>query len=188
MLEIMSHYSAKIETLARDIPDEVRSEILAFLQSYNFPYVRTVSDKARLRSAFIDYFTNRRTLDWLKQELGQIPSGSRESAAVAIALTESNRLHTWGMGQVLRKKGESRCTTVHGNGAGRESRCACQTNLEGKELNTDEILANSFPSDVRELKRTDIPMVPQHVNCQHLLAPLESAGKERNILVGSVSS
>jgi hypothetical protein len=186
---MMSHYSVKVETLAQDISDEVRNEILEFLRNYDFPYVRTVSDKTRLRSAFIDCFTNRRTVDWLKHELEQIPSSTRQ-AAVAIALTESNRLHTWGVGQVLKKKGQTKCTTVHGNGTGKERGCACQTNLEGKDLSIDEILANSFPADVRELKRTDIPMVPQHVNCRHVLAPLEpsSSSSEHRVFVGSAPS
>src|SRR5438552_3856126 len=65
---MMSHYSVKIETLAQDISDEVRNEILGFLHNYDFPYVKTVSDKTRLRSVFIDYFTNRQTVGWLKHE------------------------------------------------------------------------------------------------------------------------
>ena len=186
----MSRYSVKVDTLAQDIPDEAQKEILGFLQAYDFPYVSTVPDKVRLRSIFIDYFTNRWTLDWLKHEFEQIPSGSGRQSAIAISLMESNRLHTWGMGRVLKKKGQTRCITVHHSGRPTETGCACQINLEGKDLNMDEILANTFPVDVGALKRTDIPMVPQHVNCRHILAPLENASSnvDRSVSVEPLSS
>lgn len=49
----------------------------------------------------------------------------------------------------------------------------CRRNLEGKQLDIEEIIKNSFPKKYEDLRRTDIPMIPQHVNCRHVMAPIE---------------
>ncbi len=166
----MIHYSVRVDRIAEDVPVEVRDEILVLLRDYGFPFVATVSDKERLTAIYSNHFTNRQTLDWLKDQLEQISSTQR--GVVAIALTETNRLHTWGLAQVLLKRGQTKCTTNHSYGVGHQMSPTCVANLEGRELDVGEILANTFPSDARELKRIDIPMVPQHVNCRHVLAPI----------------
>ena len=163
-------YSVSIDRIAEDVPTEVRDEILLFLLDYGFPYVATVSDNERLRAVYSSHFTNRQTLDWLKDRLEQISSSRR--GVVAIALTETNRIHTWGLSKVLLRKGQTKCTTTHSYGVGYEMSPACIANLEGRELDIREILGNTFPADVRELQRVDIPMVPQHVNCRHVLSPI----------------
>jgi len=50
---------------------------------------------------------------------------------------------------------------------------ACRINLEGKILDIKEVLNNSFPATIDGLRRTDVPMIPQHINCRHVMAPIE---------------
>lgn len=90
----------------------------------------------------------------------------------AVAWCETNRLHTMGLGTVLLSKGIKKCTTVHSYGR-RPMSPVCHNNLEGKQLDIQEVINNSFPKRYEDLMRTDIPMIPQHPNCRHVMAPIE---------------
>jgi hypothetical protein len=164
-------YPVRSDHIAEDIDEDVRREILSFLQTYQFRYVTTVMNRGDLISRFTDYFTNRRTLDWLVWQIA--PIVSRQSNGTRIATSESNRLHTWGLGRVLLNRGEHECTTIHTANSGTPMCQACVANLDGRRLNIDAIIRNTFPATAVELNRGDIPMVPQHPNCGHVLAPIE---------------
>ena len=99
------------------------------------------------------------------------PIAEKRRGIVTTAMTEPNRLHTGGLADVLLAKGEKNCTTIHSYGAESMS-VTCKRNIDNKILNINEILTNSFPSSVSDLNK-DIPMIPQHANCRHVMAPLE---------------
>lgn len=161
-------YNVNVERIALDIDEQVRSAILKRLETYDFPYVTTVTNKAALRELFRKYFQEKHTIDWLKGQLENLVTSRR--GIVPIAMTETNRLHTGGLADVLLAKGETRCTTVHSYGMEGMS-IKCGTHLDGKTLDINEILRNSFPTSVSDLSK-DIPMIPQHVNCRHVMAPV----------------
>lgn len=161
-------YNVNVESIAIDIDDKVRNAILTRLETYDFPYVSTVPNKTALRELFKKHFKEKHTIDWLKGQLEGMVTSRR--GIVPIAMTETNRLHTGGLADVLLSEGKTQCTTVHSYGMeGMSSKCG--SNLEGKTLDIREILVNSFPSSTSELSR-DIPMIPQHVNCRHVMSPL----------------
>ena len=164
-------YKVRVDYIAQDISDEVRDAILKFLPSYDFPYSTSVPNKASLRQVFTEHFQKRHSLDWLKEQILRI-SPSRSGYA-AVALCETNRLHTKGLGTVLLAQGQTRCRTIHTYGYTTPMSPACRSNLEGKILDIREIITNSFPKNISDLNRKDIPMIPQHINCRHVMAPLE---------------
>ena len=163
-------YRVRVESIARDISDEVKAAILNFLPSYYFPYSTTVTDKEALQRIFIEHFQERHSLDWLKGMIEKLSHNPR--GASATAWCETSRLHTKGLGTVLLAQGQAKCVTIHTYGNTPMSQ-ACRDNLEGKILDIKEVIANSFPENVEDLNRTDIPMIPQHFNCRHVMAPIE---------------
>lgn len=162
-------YKVNVESIAIDISENVREAILKRLDTYDFPYVTTVSSKESLREIFKKYFTEKHTIDWLKNEISKISTNRR--GIVPIAMTETNRLHTGGLADVLLSEGKTQCTTVHSYGMEGMS-IQCKTHLDGKTLDIAEVLQNSFPISTSDL-RLNIPMIPQHVNCRHVMAPSE---------------
>jgi hypothetical protein len=164
-------YEVRADRIAVDVSDEVRDSIIQYLQTYSFPYVTTVNDKAGLRSLFIEHFQNRHNLDWLKDRIYSIASSRNLQGVAAVPWSETNRLHTAGLGNLLLRKGQTTCTTIHSYGD-RSMSDVCRRNLEGKTLNIGEIITNSFPQTRDELGREDVPMIPQHFNCRHVMAPL----------------
>jgi|GEM_PF-6115473 len=165
-------YNVRVDAIAQDITDEVKEAILDFLQTYDFPYVTTISDKFALRQVFIEHFRDRHSLQWLKDKVYTLASSKNLKGVATVAWTETNRLHTAGLGRLLLSEGKKMCTTVHSYGDNPMS-LVCRNNLEGKTLNIPEIINNSFPKSRDGIKRTDVPMVPQHANCRHVLAPIE---------------
>jgi hypothetical protein len=167
-------YNVRADRIAKDIDDEVQKEILEFLKAYDFPYVTTVANKSTLRDLFIEHFKNRHDLEWLKQGIYALArrEGKSLQGVAAVAWCETNRLHTMGLGTVLLSKGIKKCTTVHSYGR-RPMSPICQSNLEGKQLDIREIINNSFPKRYEDLMRMDVPMIPQHPNCRHVMAPIE---------------
>lgn|SRR4030042_252658 len=164
-------YKVRIEHIAEDIDDKVRNAILEYLPNYNFTYSTTVTNKEALKKIFIEHFQKRHSLDWLKEQIFRIAINRRGVAP--IALCETNRLHTRGLGTVLLSKGQTKCTTVHTYSYTTPMSNDCRRNLEGKTLDIKEIITNSFPQKVEDLNRKDIAMIPQHYNCRHVMAPLE---------------
>lgn len=161
-------YKVNVESITIDIDEKVRAAILKRLETYDFPYVTTVPNKIALRELFKIHFQEKHTIDWLKGQLEDLVTSRR--GIVPIAMTETNRLHTGGLADVLLSEGKTQCTTVHSYGEeGMSSKC--RTNLEGKTLDIKQVLANSFPSSFGGLN-SDVPMIPQHVNCRHVMAPL----------------
>ena len=165
-------YNVRVESISQDISDEVRDAILEFLQIYDFPYVTTVRNKAALNQVFIEHFQKRTTLDWLKKQVFRLTDRPDLRSTTAIAMTETNRLHTKGLGTVLLAKGQTKCKTIHTYGKTPMS-SACRNNLEVETLDIQEVITNSFPKSIDDLNRKDIPMIPQHPNCRHVMAPLE---------------
>ena len=88
-------------------------------------------------------------------------------------MTETNRVHTKGLGTVLLRQGHSKCKTIHTYSLVTPMSPTCRINLEGKILDIQEIIYNSFPNNIDDLNNKNIPMIPQHVNCRHVMAPLE---------------
>ena len=168
-------YNVRADRIAQDIDGEVKKLILEFLKTYNFPYVRCIINTSALRKVFIEHFKNRHDLRWLKQRLYSLAGqeGKNLRGVAAVAWSETNRLHTMGLGELLLSKGIKKCTVVHSYGS-RTMSLVCRRNLEGKQLDIQEIIRNSFPNEYEDLKRTDIPMIPQHVNCRHIMAPIEA--------------
>ena len=164
-------YKVRVDYIAQDIDDEVKNAILEFLANYDFPYSATVTDKKALKNIFTEHFQKRHSLYWLKDQIIRIAINRR--GVTPIALCETNRLHTKGLGTVLLSKGQTKCTTVHTYGYTTPMSPECYRNLEGKTLDIKEIITNSFPKTVDELNRKDIAMIPQHVNCRHVMSPLE---------------
>lgn len=165
-------YEVRVDRIAVDVSDEVKEFVIKFLQDYTFPFVTTVSDKAGLRSIFIEHFQHRHTLDSLKDRIYSISSAANLRGVAAVAWTETSRLHTAGLGKLLLSKGQKSCKTVHSYGYEGMSD-VCRKNLEGKTLDVQEIITNSFPPTRNGIMRTDIPMIPQHINCRHVIAPME---------------
>lgn len=167
-------YNVRVDRIAQEIDDEVQKLILEFLKTYKFPYVRSIMNKSALREVFIEHFKNRHNLAWLKQRLYYLArqEGKSLRGIAAGAWSETNRLHTAGLGNLLLSKGIKKCTTVHSYGS-RPMSPVCRRNLEGKQLDIEEIIKNSFPKKYEDLRRTNIPMIPQHVNCRHVMAPIE---------------
>ena len=163
-------YNVNVESIAIDVNDKVRSAILARLETYDFPYVSTVPNKVALRELFKKYFKEKHTIDWLKVQLESLVTSRR--GIVPIAMTETNRLHTGGLADVLLSEGKTQCTTVHSYGDEGMSP-KCRMNLEGKTLDIRQVLTNSFPSSFSGLN-SNVSMIPQHVNCRHVMAPLET--------------
>lgn len=168
-------YNVRVDSIARDIDAEVQTAILGFLGTYDFPYVTCIKNKTALRGLFTEYFKNRHDLAWLRQ--GVYVLAQREDkdlrGVAACAWCEPNRIHTFGLGNVLLSKGTKQCCTVHSYGYSSPMSPICRNNLEGKQLEIEQVIKNSFPKTYGELKRTDIPMIPQHVNCRHVMAPIE---------------
>lgn len=181
-------YNVQVEYIAIQIGDEIKERILDFLKNYDFPYIKSLNDKNALRAIFIEHFTQRAVLKSLIKKLdAQLQKeGVTNVEAREIALMETNRLHTKGLGDLLLSKGIKKCTTENSYGT-RPIHEACWKNLETpfkvvnnisvkgkpKILNVEEILKNTFPSTYEELQRTDIPMIPQRVNCYHIMVPIE---------------
>ena len=161
-------YNVNIDTLSQDINDEVRSAILTRITKYDFPYVSTIPNKVALRDVFKDHFENKRSLAWLEGQLSRLITSKR--GITPTARTETNRLHTGGLADVLILKGETKCTTVHSYGMTGMSP-KCQNNIDGKTLDIKAILVDSFPKSIADLNK-DVPMIPQHVSCRHVMAPL----------------
>jgi len=162
-------YNVNVLRISTDINEEVRKAILKRLQTYDFRVVTSVSNKTALRNVFKEYFEKQRSFEWLKSTIS--PIAEKKRGIVATAMTEPNRLHTGGLADVLLAKGDTNCTTIHSYGTEPMS-ARCKKNIDDKILNINEILTNSFPSSVSDLNK-DIPMIPQHVNCRHVMAPLE---------------
>lgn len=174
-------YNVRADRIAQDIDDDVQKTILDFLKTYDFQYATCIDDKEALRDLFIEHFRDRHNLAWLKQRLYKLASieGKNLRGIASCAWTETNRLHTMGLGRVILSKGMTRCTTVHTYGRPKSMTDVCTRNLEGKEFDIQEILNNTFPRTLKETTRTDIPMIPQHLNCRHVMAPVQ---KERQLI------
>ena len=187
-------YNVQVEFIAIQISDEVRDEILQFLTTYNFPYIKSIKNKNALRNIFLEHFDGKHTLKWLKTQITNL--NEKESANLterdidAIGLSETNRLHTRGLGNVLLSKGIKKCTTENSYGTRPISK-TCWRNLEDKPqiidditrkgkpkiLNIEEVIQHTFPQSYEELKRTDIPMIPQSDWCYHIMVPHEEERK-----------
>ena len=167
-------YNVRADRIAQDIDDDVRERILKFLETYDFLYVTSVTNKSALRVVFIEHFKNRHDLGWLRESVYALArrEGRSLRGVAAVAWSETNRLHTMGLGTLLLSKGIKKCTTVHSYGR-RPMSPVCRNNLEGKQLDIQEVINNSFPKRYEDLMRTDVPMIPQHVNCRHVMAPIE---------------
>ncbi len=163
-------YTVRIESLAQDVPDIIKDSILLFLKTYDFPYVSSVQDKSGLRDLFINHFTNRRSLDSLVDAIKNI--ASKPQYATSVAWTETNRVHTAGLTSVLKSKDQTKCKTIHTYGNTPMS-SICMANLEGKILDIDDVLGNTFPDSRADILKKDVPMIPQHVNCRHVMSPLD---------------
>lgn len=163
-------YTVRIESLAQDVPDVIKDSILLFLKTYDFPYVSSVQDKSELRNLFLDHFTNRKSLDSLVNTIKNI--ASKPQYATSVAWTETNRVHTAGLTNVLKSKDQTKCKAIHTYGETSMS-STCVTNLEGKILDIDMVLANTFPESRADILKKDVPMIPQHVNCRHVMSPID---------------
>lgn len=167
-------YNVRFDSIAQDITEEVQKAILEFLTTYDFRYVTCITNKPELRRVFIEHFSKRHDLEWLKQVLYRLAlqEGKSRRGVAACAYCETNRLHTKGLGSLLLAKGIKQCTTVHTYSPSTPMSPICQNNIEGKILDVQEIINNSFPNTSEEIQRTDIPMIPQHCNCRHVMAPI----------------
>jgi hypothetical protein len=180
-------YNVQVEYIAKQIDEEVKAKILDFLENWDFPYVQPISNKTALKTIFKKHFEERHTLKWLQNEIVALAKQEDvDSDQVrTVALSETNRLHTMGLGSVLLSKGIRKCTTENSYGT-RPMSEACWRNLEGKPkvvnnitvkskpkiLDIQEIINNSFPEKSSELERTDIPMIPQNSSCYHIMVPV----------------
>ncbi len=162
-------YNVNVESISIDINDQVRGTILQRLEKYDFPYVTSVTAKSVLKKIFQTYFENKESFSWLK---GQISSIAKPRGVVPIAMTETNRLHTGGLADILLAEGEKQCTTIHSYGDVSIA-ASCIKHIHEKTLDIKEILENSFPNSISGLNN-DVPMIPQHPNCRHVMAPLPS--------------
>ena len=164
-------YKVNVESIAEDVPDIIQKHILKRLESYDFPYVSTVPNKNGLRTVFQEYFEKRRGFSWLKSAVTLLVTSKR--GIVPIAMTETNRLHTGGLADFLLSKNVEKCKTIHSYGnvsiAG-----SCIKHIHEKELDVETVLKNSFPQNSAGLN-ADIPMIPQHPNCRHVMAPIDDS-------------
>lgn len=167
-------YDVKVDSIAQDVDEQVQYAILRFLETYQFPYVTSIQNTAALRDVFRMYFEERHDYAWLKNQVYDLArrEGRNLRGVAAVAFSEPNRIHTAALGGILLKRGQTQCTTVHSYGRTPMSP-ECQANLEGKVLSIQDVVSNSFPDQPDDLTRTDLPMIPQHVNCRHVMAPLE---------------
>ncbi len=172
VLKMNIPYNVRADSIAQAIDYGVRQAIMGFLRTYDFPYVTSVGNKSALREVFIEHFRTKHSLDWLKDRVYTLATSKDLRGVATVAWSETNRLHTIGLGKALLSKGKETCTTVHSYGDSPMSE-ECRTNLEGKILHIQDIINNSFPKTRDELSRRDIAMVPQHWNCRHVLAPVE---------------
>lgn len=163
-------YNVNVENISFDINKEVRSAILQRLEKYDFPYVTSVTDKSALQKIFQTYFENKESFASLKDQIRGIANKPR--GIVPTAMTEPNRLHTGGLADFLLAKGETKCTTIHSYGAVPIAH-SCIKHIHEKTLDIKEILKNSFPESISGLN-SDVPMIPQHPNCRHVMAPFPS--------------
>jgi len=172
-------YNVRVNHIAEDVPAAIQAELIDFVSKYDFPHVTAITDKAWLREAFTEYFRNRHTYEWLKaQAYAKARAEGRDLRGVAaVSMCEPNRIHTGALGNYLLKKGQTKCRTIHTYGID-PMQPSCRMNLEGKILDIKTVLVHSFPAAYDDLKRTDIPMIPQHVNCRHVMAPLDDFGIE----------
>lgn len=162
-------YPVHVDRIAQTVSDEVRDEIIRILNVYDFPYVTSVENKGSLRNVFLAHFRDRSSLSWLIQQVSGLTMDNK--GVVPVARTEPNRLHTKALGTLLLSQEARLCTTVHSYSLLHPMSPECRTNLEGKVLEIETVIRNSFPATLAELNRKDIPMVPQHPNCRHILAP-----------------
>lgn len=167
-------YKVCVDSIAKDIDAEVQKAILGFLGTYDFPYVTCIVDKTALHELFTEYFKNRHDLAWLKQGVYVLArrEGKSLRGVAACAWCEPNRIHTMGLGTLLLSKGAKKCCTVHSYGYSSPMSPICRNNLEGKQLDIEEIIKNSFPKKYEDLMCKDVPMIPQHVNCRHVMSPI----------------
>jgi len=163
-------YTVRIETLAQDVPDLIKNSILEFLKTYDFPYVSSVQDKSRLRDLFVNHFANRTSLDSLVESIKHV--ASKPQYATSVAWTETNRVHTAGLSNILKSKNQTKCKTIHTYGQTSMS-STCAKNIENKILGIDEVLNNTFPQNHLDILKKDVPMIPQHVNCRHVMSPID---------------
>ncbi|MFC1987388.1 hypothetical protein ACFLVH_02450 [Chloroflexota bacterium] len=164
-------YKVRADSIAQDISDDVKNAILEFLPSYDFPYVTSVTNKVALKQVFTEHFEKRTSFDWLKKQIYRLTNNRRGVAAVAWC--ETNRLHTKALGNILLAQGRTKCKTIHSYGDTTPMSLECRNNLEGKTLDIREVITNSFPENIDGLNKKAIPMIPQHFNCRHIMAPLE---------------
>ncbi len=163
-------YGVRIEFISQDVPDVIQTSILLFLKTYDFPYVSSVQDKLELRSLFLDHFTNRKSLDSLVGAIKNI--ASKPQYATSVAWTETNRIHTAGFANMLKSKDQTKCKAIHTYGE-TSMNSTCMENLEGRILDIDTVLANTFPESRIDILKKDVPMIPQHVNCRHVMSPID---------------
>ena len=164
-------YKVNVESIAEDVPVVVQKSILTRLESYDFPYASTVPNKKALRAVFKEYFEKRRSFDWIKGAITPLVTSRR--GIVPIAMTETNRLHTGGLADFLLSKGVKKCKTIHSYGDVSIAH-SCIEHIHEKELDVETVLKNSFPQNSTGLN-ADIPMIPQHPNCRHVMAPIDDS-------------
>jgi len=166
-------YNVRADRIAQDIEINLKDGILEFLETYDFQYITSVKDKSPLRNIFKEHFIKRHSIEWFKDQMYALgrKEGGNLKGVTAVAYSETNRLHTMILGELLLSKGIKKCVTVHSYENTPMSR-VCQNNLEGKELDIQEVINNSFPNKYGDLMRTDVPMIPQHVTCRHVMAPI----------------
>jgi hypothetical protein len=107
-------YNVNVESIAIDISDLVRKQILLFLEDYAFPYSSSINDKQVAGEVLVEHFRKRKSIGWLREQLSLICYKRR--GIEMNARGETNRLHTMGLGRVLLGMGLSKCTTVHSYG------------------------------------------------------------------------
>jgi len=66
-----------------------------------------------------------------------------------------------------------KCKTIHSYGDVSIAN-SCIKYIHEKELDVETVLKNSFPQNSAGLN-ADIPMIPQHPNCRHVMAPLDDS-------------
>jgi len=192
-------YSVHIDYIAFQIDDEVQEKILEFIKTYAFPYITEIKNKDGLKEAFTEHFEKCTQLkdlaediaylakkEGLKLDVTESLSGMKKKTAMGIARTETNRLHTMGLGQVLLSKGIRKCTTENFYGTEpipeaswknleSEPQTINDITVKGKPkiFDIEEILKNTFPDDPKNLERNDVPMIPQVFNGRHIMVPIK---------------
>jgi len=143
-------YNVRVDRIAQDIDDDVRERILKFLETYDFPYVTSVMNKSALRAVFIEHFKNRHDLRWLRQSVYALArrEGRSLRGVAAVAWSETNRLHTMGLGTLLLSKGIKKCTTVHSYGR-RPMSLVCKKILKESSWIFKKLLTIHFRKDMK---------------------------------------